>query len=184
MASHLFEVGNSAGNERRLHDIAGVGAITCGNWLKRNDLLSGLHQSLSEQKTGSKFEVVTRSAHGDAERFIAHSNFQRLFRGKIVVFSAKQAVVPFGNLREIQLMEFRCHTNVSVKAAPSRRADSQAYIREAAGLGCNKENGSNRRGAARATEVCEEGPRKLCSVRSRSGRHMLHAPFFGWMKVR
>jgi hypothetical protein len=102
-----------------LHSSSGMSAVTRGNRLKRNDLFAGLHQTLCEQKAGGEFEVVTWGAHGDAERFVTDTNFERLFGGEIVVLATKLAVIPFGNLREIQLMNFRRHAGFSRKSAPN-----------------------------------------------------------------
>src|ERR1700689_58294 len=125
MPAHFFEIGGSFRSEHSLHQISGISAVTRGNRLKRNDLRAGLHQNLCEQKAGGEFEVVTRGAHGDAERFGTDANFERLFGGEIVVLATKPAVIPFGNLREIQLMNFMRHAGFSRKSAPNRRADSK-----------------------------------------------------------
>src|ERR1700683_552543 len=98
MPAHFFEIGASSRSEHSLHQISEISAVTRGNRLKRNDLLAGLHQTLCEQKAGGEFEVVTRGAHGDAERFGTDANFERLFGGEGVVLATKLGVVPLGHL--------------------------------------------------------------------------------------
>src|ERR1700690_544275 len=113
MQAHLFGTRNSFWRQNRFHKISGVSsALACGA-REVQDLRAAFDDSLGEEETRSQLHIMPRCAHRHAERVIAYSNFQRLFRSKAIILAAQFAVVPFGNLCQIEAAWFACQRKCS-----------------------------------------------------------------------
>ena len=77
MAAHFFKVGCGVGGEGGFDYVAAFDVVFGGGFdiFERENLFAGLDEAFGEKKTSGEFEVVARSAHGDAERLVADADF-------------------------------------------------------------------------------------------------------------
>ncbi len=92
--------------ELDMHDVAARllarrVAVLCLAVIQGHDLFASFDQAFTEEEAGGQFQVVSRSAHGNAEGRCIESDLKGFFRDKAVLYAAHLPVLPFRDLRHV-----------------------------------------------------------------------------------